>query len=85
MSSSIKTFSIMLGSLSCFTCFILIVCLIRHYRQINREKNNIDRLINIRRKLTVSHKVKPIFQMTDEELKDEFEKRTPEITAEENV
>ena len=36
----------------------------------------------------ISHRIKPINQMTDEELKDEFEQyeiRTSQVTAEENV
>lgn len=85
MVSNIQIFYIIGGSVS---CFLLVVCLIRHHNQINRENNDKGRQINFRRKLMVSHKVKPIFQMTDEELKDEFEQyemRTPQITGEEKV
>lgn len=85
MVSNIEIFYITCGSVS---CFILFIVLIRHYKNYGREKNEKNRILNVRRKLMISHRIKPIIQMTDEELKDEFEQyeiRTSQVTAEENV
>ena len=78
MLSNIQLLYIIGGSGSCF----IIVCIIKHYNQLNRE------LINLWSELMLSHRVNPIIQISDEELKDEFEQyeiRTPQINGEENV
>ena len=50
-------------------CFILIVIIIEYYKFIMKERN----------------KIRPIIQITSEELKDEFDIRMPQITGEENI
>lgn len=77
MLSNIQLIYIIGGSGSCF----IILCIIRHYNELNRE------LIKLWSELR-SHRIKPISLITTEELKDEFEQyeiRTSQLTVEENV
>lgn len=67
---------------------VIMMCCCYNYYKVVREKESKNKLENTRKKFMVKNKVKPIIQMTDEELKDEFEKyeiRRPQITGEENV
>ena len=66
---------------------IMMCCCYNYYKGIKAEQSK-NKLENTRKKLMVKNKIKPIIQMTNEELKDEFEQyeiRRPQITGEENV
>ena len=66
---------------------IMMCCCYNYYKGIKAEQSK-NKLDNTRKKSMVKNKVKPIIQMTDEELKDEFEQyeiRTPQLTGQENV
>lgn len=73
--------------ISCISSFILCCCL-KCCRDIYKEREFKIKTDNTRKKIMVKNRIKPIIQMTNEELKDEFEQyeiRTPQLTGQENV
>lgn len=72
--------SVISGVLLCF-CF-------RYCKNRHKEEQEKNRLENTRKRLMVKHKIKPIIQMTDDELKDEYEQyeiRQSQLIVEQNV
>jgi predicted histidine transporter YuiF (NhaC family) len=69
--------SVIWGLLLCF-CF-------RYCKNRHKEEKEKNRLENFRKRLMIKHKVKPIIQMTDHELKDEYEIRQSQHIGEQNV
>ena len=61
------------------SAFIVVLCLIKHYKLNNEVKKIIPQ------KFKIKHKVVPFVYQTDEEVKDEFEIRRPQIIGEENI
>jgi hypothetical protein len=81
MVSIINLFYIITTTLS---SFILFICAFRHYKNIEQHKTKFIKI----KKFIVSHKIHPIIEITNEELKDEFveyETRKPTIVGEENI
>ena len=72
--------SVISGVLLCF-CF-------RYCKNRHKEEKEKNRLENTRKRLMIKHKIKPIIQMTDDELKDEYEQyeiRQSQLIGEQNV
>lgn len=72
--------SVISGVLLCF-CF-------RYCKNRHKEEKEKNRLENTRKRLIVKCKIKPIIQMTDDELKDEYEQyeiRQSQPIGEQNV
>ena len=74
-------------ALSSFSSIIIFCGCFKYYRDIFREKNEKNRLNNIRNKFKKSsNRIKPIsLIILDEELKDESKLRIPKLIGEENV
>lgn len=67
---------------------VLLCCCLRYCKNRHKEEKEKNRLENTRKRLMVKHKIKPIIQMTDEELKDEYEQyeiRQSQLIGEQNV
>jgi hypothetical protein len=66
----------------------ILCCFFKCYRDVSREKQ-LKNIAKISRKnLLLKNKIKPIIEITEEEVKDslvEYQIRTPQITGEENV
>lgn len=74
--------------LTSFSSFVTLFYCLRYYKNYHREKNEKNRLSNIHKILISKKRIKPISEIIDEEIKNEFlqyEIRTPQITGEENV
>jgi hypothetical protein len=71
-----------ISSVLCCFCF-------RYCKDRNRQIHEQNKLNNVRQKVAIKLRVKPIIQMTDDpkvsELKDEFELRNVEPTGDQNV
>jgi hypothetical protein len=71
-----------------FISSLLFCVCFRYYKDRNRKIHEQNRLNNVRQKVAIKLRVKPIIQMTDEELKDEFEQyelRHVQSTGDQNV
>lgn len=76
MTTAIENYYIIGCSIS---AFIVVLCLIKHFGLTSQVKKIIPK------KIIIQYKTNPHLYLVDEEVKDEFEIRRPQIIGEENI
>lgn len=83
-----KETNIFIITICSFISSVLFCVCFRYCKDRNRQIHEQNKLNNVRQKVAIKLRVKPIIQMTDDELKDEFEQyelRNVEPTGDQNV